>query len=117
LPLDAAAEVSFAVHMAQQLLLIVVAGRLIVLGNGGVAMLSALPARLRVPLGRAVASPWLRRLRTWLFSVPVTTAVHGLMVWLWHTRPPCTRRRSPIRWCTTLSTSRCSARRSCSGGA
>jgi putative membrane protein len=83
-PLDAAAEISFALHMAQQLLLIVVAGRLIVLGNGGVAMLSALPARLRVPLGRAVASPWLRRLRTWLFAVPITTAVHGLVVWLWH---------------------------------
>jgi putative membrane protein len=82
--LDAAAEVSFALHMAQHMLLIVVAARLIVLGNGGVAMLSALPARLRVPLGRAVASPWLRRLRTWLFAVPITTAVHGLVVWLWH---------------------------------
>jgi len=83
-PLDAAAEVSFALHMAQHMLLIVVAAPLIVLGNGGVAMLSALPGRLRLPLGRAVASPWLRRLRRWLFGVPVTTAVHGLVVWLWH---------------------------------
>jgi cytochrome c oxidase assembly factor CtaG len=83
-PLDAAADVSFALHMAQHMLLIVVAAPLIALANGGVAMLSALPGRLRVPLGRAVASPGLRRLRIWLFAVPVTTAVHGVVVWLWH---------------------------------
>ena len=83
-PLDAAAEVSFALHMAQHMLLIVVAAPLIALGNGGVAMLSALPGRLRLPLGRAGASPWLRRLRAWVFAVAVTTAVHGLVVWLWH---------------------------------
>ncbi|HSA80250.1 MAG TPA: cytochrome c oxidase assembly protein [Geminicoccaceae bacterium] len=83
-PLDAAAEISFAAHMAQHMLLIVVAAPLIALGNGGVAMLAALPARLRVPLGRAVASPWLRRPRRWLFALPVATAGHGLVVWLWH---------------------------------
>jgi putative membrane protein len=83
-PIDAAAEVSFALHMAQHMLLIVVAAPLIALGNGGFAMLSALPGRLRVPLGRALAFPWLRRLRIWLFAVPVTTAMHGLVVWLWH---------------------------------
>jgi putative membrane protein len=83
-PLDAAAETSFAVHMAQHMLLVVVAAPLIVLGNLGVVALTALPRGLRVPLGRAVASPWLRRPRTWLLAVPVTTAVHGLTVWLWH---------------------------------
>jgi putative membrane protein len=83
-PLDAAAEGSFAAHMGQHMLLIVVAAPLITLGNVGVVTLSALPGRLRVPLGRAFASPWLRRPRTWLLAVPVATAVHGLVVWLWH---------------------------------
>jgi putative membrane protein len=83
-PLDAAAEASFALHMTQHMLLIVVAAPLIVLGNFGVVALTALPGGLRLPLGRAVASAWLRRLRGWLFAVPVTTAVHGLVVWLWH---------------------------------
>ena len=73
-PLDAAAEGSFAAHMAQHMQLVVVAAPLIALANSGVAMLAALPGRLRVPLGRAVASPRLRRLRSWLFAVPVATA-------------------------------------------
>ena len=83
-PLDAAAEASFALHMAQHMLLIVVAAPLIVLGNLGVVALTALPGRLRVPLGRALASPWLRRPRGWLLAVPVASAAHGLVVWLWH---------------------------------
>jgi putative membrane protein len=83
-PLDAAAEASFALHMAQHMLLIVVAAPLIVLGNLGVVALTALPGRLRRPLGRAVASPWLQRPRGWLFALPVATAMHGLVVWLWH---------------------------------
>jgi putative membrane protein len=83
-PLDAAAEASFALHMAQHMLLVVVAAPLIVLGNFGVVALTALPSRLRVPLGRSFAAAPLRRVRAWLFAVPLATAVHGLVVWLWH---------------------------------
>ncbi|MDF2780519.1 MAG: cytochrome c oxidase assembly protein [Geminicoccaceae bacterium] len=83
-PLDAAAEVSFALHMAQHMLLIVVAAPLLALGNVGVVMLSGLPGRLRTSLGRVIASRPLRRLRGWLLALPVTTALHGVVVWLWH---------------------------------
>jgi putative membrane protein len=83
-PLDSAAEASFALHMAQHMLLVGAAAPLLVLGNIGVAVLSALPTSLRVPLGRTFASAPLRRLRAWLSAVPVATAAHGLTLWLWH---------------------------------
>ena len=83
-PLDAAAEASFALHMAQHMLLVAVAAPLLVLGNFGVVALTALPSRLRVPLGRSFASAPLRRLRRGLFALPLTTAVHGVVVWIWH---------------------------------
>jgi cytochrome c oxidase assembly factor CtaG len=83
-PLDAAAEASFAMHMSQHMLLVVVAAPLLMLGNVGVVALTALPGRVRVPLGRAFATPALRRVRAWLFAVPLATAVHGVVLWLWH---------------------------------
>ena len=83
-PLDAAADASFALHMAQHMLLMVVAAPLMVLGNFGVVALTALPGRIRVPLGRSFASAPLRRVPAWLFAVPFATAVHGVVVWLWH---------------------------------
>jgi putative membrane protein len=87
-PLDAGAEASFALHMTQHMLLIVVAAPLLVLGNVGVVLLSALPAGLRVPFGRTFALRPLRQLRAWLFAVPVATAAHGVVVWLWHAPGP-----------------------------
>ena len=83
-PLDAGAEASFALHMTQHMLLIVVAAPLLALGNVGVAVLAALPADLRVPLGRSFARRPLRRLRGGLFAVPAATATHGATIWLWH---------------------------------
>ena len=83
-PLDAAAEASFALHMMQHMLLVVVAAPLIELGFFGVVALTALPGHVRVPLGRTLASAPLRRVRAWLFAVPIATAVHGVVVWLWH---------------------------------
>ena len=83
-PLDAAADGSFALHMTQHMLLVVVAAPLIALGNFGVVALTALPGGLRVPLGRIFASAPVRRVRAWLFAVPVATAGHGVVVWLWH---------------------------------
>jgi cytochrome c oxidase assembly factor CtaG len=87
-PLDAAAEASFALHMAQHMLLVVVAAPLIVLGNFGVVAVTALPGGLRVPLGRSFAATPLRRVRAWLFAVPLATAVHGFTLWLWHAPRP-----------------------------
>ena len=83
-PLDAAAEVSFALHMTQHMLLVVVAAPLLALANVGVVTLSWLPGGLRAPLGRAIASHPVRRLRGWLLALPVTTALHGVVLWLWH---------------------------------
>jgi putative membrane protein len=83
-PLDPAADSSFALHMAQHMLLMVVAAPLMVLGNFGVVALTALPGRIRVPLGRSFASAPLRRVRAWLFALPFATAIHGAVVWLWH---------------------------------
>ena len=87
-PLDAAAEESFALHMTQHMLLIVVAATLLAFGNVGVVLLSALPAALRVPFGRTFALGPLRRLRALMFAVPVATAAHGVVVWLWHAPGP-----------------------------
>jgi len=83
-PLDAAADHLLSAHMAQHLLLLVVAGPLLVLGSPALAMSQILPrewraaahrmARRRTPrfLGRTLTVP----LVAWL----VSTAV----VWAWH---------------------------------
>jgi putative membrane protein len=84
-PLDAAAETSFSLHMAQHMLLIVVAAPLLALASVGVALLTALPARVRVPVGRTFAAGGrLRRLRDGLTAVALATALHGLVIWAWH---------------------------------
>lgn len=81
-PLDAGAEASFALHMAQHMLLVVVAAPLIALGQGGVVLLTALPASLRHPVAR------MRHLRRAFAMVPAATALHGATIWLWHAPGP-----------------------------
>lgn len=83
-PLDGAAEASFALHMTQHMLLMALAAPLLVLGGPGVALLAALPARVRSPVGRAFASGVLGRLRARLFALPAATALHGVTIWAWH---------------------------------
>jgi putative membrane protein len=87
-PLDAGAEASFALHMTQHMLLIVVAAPLLALGNFGVVLLSGLPTGLRAPFGRTFAFAPLQRLRALVFAVPITTTAHGATVWLWHAPGP-----------------------------
>jgi putative membrane protein len=81
-PLDAAADASFAMHMAQHMLLVVVAAPLIALGRGGIVLLTAMPA----PLRRPVAG--IRHLRRIFASVPAATLLHGVTIWLWHVPGP-----------------------------
>ena len=80
-PLDAAAETSFALHMLQHMLLVVVAAPLLALGQVGVVLLTALPAALRGPVAE------LRHLRR-VATVPVASALHGATLWLWHAPGP-----------------------------
>jgi putative membrane protein len=77
-PLDGAAERSFAAHMGQHVLLVVVAASLLAQGQVGVVLLTALPGVLRRPAAE------LRHLRRYVAAVLVATAVHGATIWLWH---------------------------------
>ena len=81
-PLDPSADVSFALHMVQHMLLVVVAAPLIALGQGGVALLRAIGA----PMRRPVAS--MRHLRRMVATVPVATVLHGATIWIWHAPGP-----------------------------
>jgi putative membrane protein len=81
-PLDAAAHRSFAAHMVQHLLLMLVAAPLLVWGRAGVLMLVALP-----PEWRATAAHAGRRLRA--LRGPVTAWVlFAVALWGWHLPGP-----------------------------
>lgn len=83
-PLHEASERSFAAHMIQHELLMVVAAPLLVLGRPVVAMLWALPPRLRASCGR------LSRRRGWRAGWRQLTepwhawVLHGAAIWVWH---------------------------------
>jgi putative membrane protein len=83
-PLDALSDVSFAAHMTQHEVLMLVAAPLLVLGRPLVVLLWALPGAGRRWVGQQVSRPAFAR--SWrLLSDPfVTLVVHGLAVWLWH---------------------------------
>jgi putative membrane protein len=83
-PLDVAGELSFALHMTQHMLLVVVAAPLLALGRPGVVLLAVLPARLRRPSGRTIGAARVRHARGGLYAVPLATALHGATIWLWH---------------------------------
>lgn len=84
-PLDELAEHLFAAHMAQHVLLAVVAPPLLVLGNPAAAVVWALPATRR----RGIVQ-WVRELPAvapaWraLTAPSVAWAVHGAVLWSWH---------------------------------
>ncbi|MFL5605628.1 MAG: cytochrome c oxidase assembly protein, partial [Gemmatimonadaceae bacterium] len=84
-PLDALGSVLFSAHMAQHLLLMMVAAPLIALGEPLMVTLWAVPVRWRRAIGRF----WIRarRLRAaWrLVSAPaVALLLHVVVLWLWH---------------------------------
>ena len=84
-PLEQLAHASFAAHMVQHLLLIVVAAPLLLLANPFAALVWALPAPVRGGVGRWLrpGSP-LRRLWRGLTLMSVAWLAHTAALWLWH---------------------------------
>jgi len=83
-PLDAMAVQSFALHMLQHELLMLVAAPLLVLGRGLPTMLWSLPHDARVAVGRTSKRQWLRRAWDVLTSPLCAWLLHAAALWLWH---------------------------------
>ncbi len=77
-PVDTVSGLLFSVHMAQHLLLMLVAAPLFAWGRPGVVALWALPLRARRFVGRL-----LTRAR-WVLRPGVAVTAHTAVVWLWH---------------------------------
>ena len=84
-PLDQMAHASFAAHMVQHLLLIVGAAPLLLLADPFAALFWALPAPVRVGVGRRLrpGTP-LRRLWRGLTVMSVAWLAHVGAIWFWH---------------------------------
>lgn len=88
-PLDALSGVLFSAHMAQHMLLILVAAPLLVLGTPLSPFLLALPAPARTVLGRWwKRTSWARMAWHTLTQPVVVWALHTLALWLWHAPGP-----------------------------
>jgi cytochrome c oxidase assembly factor CtaG len=84
-PLEQMAHASFAVHMAQHLLLTVAAAPLLLLANPFAALVWALPSPVRGGVGRSLRpGAWLRGLWGWLTLMSVAWLAHTATTWLWH---------------------------------
>jgi putative membrane protein len=84
-PLDRLGETLFAGHMAQHLLLIVVAAPLCVLGAPPSAWLWAIPHRERIATARAWSrSPRVRSGLSWFASPSVVLVANVAALWFWH---------------------------------
>ena len=83
-PLHQAGERSFAFHMLEHEMLMLVAAPLLVLSRPVGVMLWAFPFSARLALGRAGRSGWIQR--PWrALSEPVTaTLLQAAALWLWH---------------------------------
>lgn len=80
-PLDAFSESSFAMHMAQHMLLISVAGPLLALARIGIPVNAAIAA-VSSATATALSLPrkWLRL----LLMPSVVFILHGAVIWIWH---------------------------------
>jgi putative membrane protein len=83
-PLDALGERSFAAHMVQHELLMVVAAPLMVLGRPLEAWTWAVRAEWRGALGKAMRMPRLRAAWAGLTEPISAWALHALALWMWH---------------------------------
>ena len=81
-PLDALGDMSFAAHMAQHMMLISVAAPLFALSRPTLPLLLALPVSWR-KMNAALAG--LHKAMHVLLRPPIAFAVHGAVIWLWHT--------------------------------
>jgi cytochrome c oxidase assembly factor CtaG len=83
-PLHHAGMRSFAAHMAEHELLMLVAAPLLVLGRPLPIMLWAFPASLRQRLGRWTVSGAVRRVRALALDPVMATLMQAGALWLWH---------------------------------
>ncbi|WP_343729251.1 cytochrome c oxidase assembly protein [Duganella sp.] len=83
-PLDAAGSVSFAAHMVQHELLMIVAAPLLVLGRPLGVWLWAWPAVARRSGGAVTRQPALQAAWRWLTRPLHAWVVHFAALWLWH---------------------------------
>jgi len=84
-PFDRLAHASFAAHMTQHLLLIVVAAPLVLLADPFAALCWALPGPLRAGAGRLLRpGTALRGVWRALTTASVAWLAHAAAVWLWH---------------------------------
>jgi putative membrane protein len=83
-PLDAWSDISFAAHMTQHELLMLVAAPLLILGRPFVVLLWSLPAAARRRVGLWVSRGRVARTWSWLTGPLMTLLIHALAVWIWH---------------------------------
>ena len=83
-PLDALGQVSFAAHMAQHEILMLIAAPLLVLGKPLVAWVWALPPTQRQRIVQPIRTTVWRAVWGWLVAPPVAWGIHALALWTWH---------------------------------
>jgi putative membrane protein len=79
-PLDVWSSLSFAAHMTQHELMMLVAAPLLVVARPLGTLMWGLPG----PLGSALTSHSLRRIGAWLAGPMVAWLLHGFVLWGWH---------------------------------
>lgn len=87
-PVHAAAERSFAGHMAQHMILLVVAGPLLAAGAAGLPLTVAAPVPVRRRLARWRAAPAGRWLRRPVHLAVVVAGAQAGVLWAWHLPAP-----------------------------
>ncbi|MEU2613740.1 cytochrome c oxidase assembly protein [Micromonospora sp. NPDC007271] len=87
-PVHTLAESSFAGHMTQHMLLLLVAGPLLAAGAAGLPLSLAAPAPLRRLLARCRAAPPVRRLRRPTTYALLAGAAQIVALWFWHLPRP-----------------------------
>ncbi|MGH2735620.1 MAG: cytochrome c oxidase assembly protein [Actinomycetota bacterium] len=83
-PLDARSSGSFALHMTQHMVLMLVSAPLVVYGAPGVALGLGLPVALRRRVNRILATRPFKRLTRILLLPLVVWALHTAALWAWH---------------------------------
>lgn len=87
-PLAEPAERSFAGHMAQHMVLLLVAGPLLAAGAAGLPLSLACPMPLRQRLARLRVAPAARLLRRPVIAAMLAGGVQTLVLWVWHLPAP-----------------------------
>lgn len=83
-PLHEAGERSFALHMIEHELIMLVAALLLAISGAGPVLLWSLPAGARRGIGRLLHAPSIEASWNGLSSPWVATALQAIALWLWH---------------------------------